>query len=165
MNDCFSHLRDQQWPLSGLVAEVRTMLEQAGVRAADDRVRAFPDARTVRHYQTMGVLDRPVRYDGRTAMYGYRSLLQAVTVKLLQARGLSLAQVQASLTGTTTAALESAVAEALGSPAQAEKPGPVALRTVEVAPGVLLTIDPRVVADPDALVARIHTLLSSGGTS
>jgi DNA-binding transcriptional MerR regulator len=60
-----------------------------------------PDARTVRYYTTLGLLDRPAAMRGRTALYGRRHLLQLVAIKRLQARGLSLAEVQARLVGRT----------------------------------------------------------------
>ncbi len=47
----------------------------------DQRVRAVPDARTVRYYQSIGLVDRPER-EGREAVYRWRHLLQVVAVKL-----------------------------------------------------------------------------------
>jgi DNA-binding transcriptional MerR regulator len=64
-----------------------------------------PDLRTIRYYTTLGLLDRPAAMRGRTALYARRHLLQLVAVKRLQARGLSLAEVQARLLGATDATL------------------------------------------------------------
>ena len=69
------------------------------------RVRDVPDLRTIRYYTTMGLLDRPAEMRGRTALYGPRHLLQLVAVKKLQARGLSLSQIQQEMTGATDAML------------------------------------------------------------
>jgi DNA-binding transcriptional MerR regulator len=180
--------------LSSLVQAARSLLEGAPRGTADDRVTAWPDERTVRYYQSLGLVDRPLRHDGREVVYGYRHLLQAVAVKLLQAEGYSLAQAQRSLAGRSTASLEEAVAQALGvavltptglppaPPPDAPPSGPPGagtpiprvadastrtLLTREVAPGVLVTIDPALVPDPDAIVARIARALSyppSGGS-
>jgi DNA-binding transcriptional MerR regulator len=146
---------------------------------ADARVQAVPDARTVRFYQGSGLLDRPLRYDGRQAIYGFRHLLQVLAVKRLQAHGLSLAQIQRALHGRTDAELERALSDdaappvpaappaaaprvaAAASPASQTSPG--AWIAAEVAPGVVVSIDPSRVADAAALLARIRAHLSSGG--
>ncbi|MDP2315118.1 MAG: MerR family transcriptional regulator [Pseudomonadota bacterium] len=197
--------RPTEHGLSSLVVAVREILAASGSAVGDERVSSSPDARTIRYYQSLGVLDRPARHDGREAVYGYRHLLQAVVTKLLQAQGYSLAQVQRALLGRTTEALEQAVAEALaGAPgtvppprfAEAPPPfpealpapeapppaahaapqpaahaapqpaAPCALLTHEVAPGVLVTLDPRIVSDPASLFARItHALtIPTGGS-
>ncbi|MES2640772.1 MAG: MerR family transcriptional regulator [Myxococcota bacterium] len=163
--------------LAALVAAAGEILAATGSAVGDERVSSAPDARTIRYYQSLGVLDRPLRHEGREVVYGYRHLLQAVATKLLQAEGYTLAQVQRALLGSTTEALERAVADALGDGAprsQAAPPAPPApaapdlrsLLTREVAPGVIVTLDPRLVSDPDSLLARItHALtLPSGGS-
>lgn len=63
------------------------------------RVRDVPDVRTIRYYTTLGILDRPVEMQGRTAFYGRRHVLQIVATKRLQAQGLSLVEVQETLAG------------------------------------------------------------------
>ena len=101
-------LTETEWDLEGVCLQAADVLAATGAGATDARVRDVPDARTVRYYQSIGLLDRPVRYDGRKAIYAYRHLLQMVCVKLLQAQGLSLAQVQQALAVATTAQLERA---------------------------------------------------------
>jgi DNA-binding transcriptional MerR regulator len=70
------------------------------------RVRDVPDARTVRYYTTIGVLDRPLEMRGRTAYYGRRHLLQIVAVKRLQARGMSLVDIQENVAGADNNSLK-----------------------------------------------------------
>jgi DNA-binding transcriptional MerR regulator len=100
-------------------------LEKAVMRALGDglapsgRVRAVPDARAIRYYTTLGLLDRPT-IAGRTARYRRRHLLQLVAIKRLQAQGRSLAEVQTALAGATTRQLEQ-VAQ-LDAAAQAPTP-------------------------------------------
>ena len=64
--------------------------------ASDARVSAAPDARTVRYYTTLGLLDRP-RIEGRQARYGERHLLQLLAIKALQALDFPLAEIQQRL--------------------------------------------------------------------
>lgn len=78
-----------------------------GVR--NGRVRDLPDIRTIRWYQSLGVLDRPTEFRGRAALYGRRHLLQIAVIKKLQASGLSLEQIQGGLPGRTDAELARAL--------------------------------------------------------
>jgi DNA-binding transcriptional MerR regulator len=166
MADPLTPHRDATWDLSGLVAAARGLLEGAGARPEDERVNALPDERTVRYYQTGGLVDRPLRYEGRTALYGFRHLLQVVAVKLLQAQGHSLAQAQRALAGTATSALEEAVRTSLGAPAPpAATRGPASrsLVAAEIAPGVTVLIDPAVIRDPCEVLTRLSYALSPSG--
>jgi hypothetical protein len=87
------------WTLTELTERAAQAL--SGVAAPNGRVRDTPDARAVRWYATVGLVDRPLPVPGRTARYGPRHLLQLVAVKRRQAEGRSLAQIQAELTGAT----------------------------------------------------------------
>jgi DNA-binding transcriptional MerR regulator len=153
----------------------------------DGRIAAFPDARTVRYYQSIGLVQSPLRYAGRQAAYGYRHLLVVVAVKLLQAQGLTLAQVQRALAGATPAQVETAVEVALETQAPSRLPAPPdapatasplarrlvaagitsppartrGLVAVEVAPGVLVIVDPERADDPQAVIERIAASLDS----
>ena len=168
--------RDQEWTLSALAAVVGSLCARLPA-VGDERVSAAPDERTLRYYQSTGVIDRPLRYDGRSAIYGYRHLLQALATRALQAQGYSLAQVQTALAGQSTAALEAAVAPAFHGPEPRlavepapahDAPSPVeavpaarALVAYQLAPGVIVSVDPSQVADPAALVAQLSSALSS----
>ena len=142
--------------LDGLCAAAETALR--GVRAEDGRTADRPDARLVWYYQSLGLVDRPLSYAGRSAVYGYRHLLQIVAVKSAQAAGASLAQLQRALTGRTTAELEAA---ALDEPEVAQE-APRRLVTVELARGVLVTLDPALVDVDSVLASFTHAL---GGRS
>jgi DNA-binding transcriptional MerR regulator len=89
------------WTLDELSAQVALSLSVGYEGQASGRVREVPDRRTIRYYTTLGLLDRPAAMRGRTALYGRRHLAQLVAVKRLQARGLSLAEIQARLLGLT----------------------------------------------------------------
>jgi DNA-binding transcriptional MerR regulator len=88
------------------IDELQAVTEQALAAALPDadlsgRVRAVPDARTIRYYTTLGMLDRAAEMRGRTAFYGPRHVVQLVAIKRLQAAGMSLEQVQQKMAGAT----------------------------------------------------------------
>ena len=133
--------------------------------APDARVSAAPDARTVRYYTTLGLLDRP-RIEGRQARYGERHLLQLLAIKALQAFDLPLAEIQQRLYGRSDAELK-ALIESLATRARAQPARPVPalrLREVAVEPGVRLIVEegwrPR---DPAALETKIRAALAALG--
>ena len=69
----------QDLGLQDLSREVEKLLEENRLLEAqpDGRVNAAPDARTVRYYGTLGLVDRPSIVD-REARYGRRHVLQLV---------------------------------------------------------------------------------------
>ncbi len=94
------NLMTMQWRLDELVQRSRRLLALLpGGEGGSRRVRWRPDARLVRYYTTLGLLDRPAELRGRTAYYCDRHLLQLLAIKTLQARGLSLQTVQTELAG------------------------------------------------------------------
>lgn len=154
------------WTLPDLIAAVTARLVGAP-GTADGRVREVPDERTVRWYQSAGMIDRPLGYEGRSARYGHRHLLQILAIKLLQTQGLSLAQVQRALAGASDEQLEAAVADGLGAepPPPPLPPLPVhpSPRLIaEIAPGVTVIVDPALVADPVALLSLLTRALPGG---
>lgn len=93
------------WTLDELSAQVASALAVDYPGQASARVREVPDIRTIRYYTTLGLIDRPAQMRGRTALYGRRHLLQLVAIKRLQAKGLSLAEVQSRVVGQSDAVL------------------------------------------------------------
>lgn len=93
------------WNIDELGAVVALTLAEDYAGPPNKRVRDVPDRRTIRYYTTIGLLDRPEEMRGRTALYGRRHLAQIVSIKRLQAQGLSLAEIQHRLLGITDAAL------------------------------------------------------------
>jgi DNA-binding transcriptional MerR regulator len=83
--------------LAQLAAEALNSGDYAGQDSA--RIREVPDVRTIRYYTTLGMIDRPAEMRGRTAYYGRRHLRQLLAIKNLQARGLSLEEIQQTLAG------------------------------------------------------------------
>jgi DNA-binding transcriptional MerR regulator len=97
--------REQLWTLDELGAQVALALSVDYEGSASGRVRDIPDPRTIRYYTTLGLVDRAAEMRGRTALYRQRHLMQLVAIKRLQARGLTLVQIQERLLGISAAAL------------------------------------------------------------
>lgn len=98
------------WTIGELAARVAAALGDGYSGAPNGRVRDLPDARAIRWYATIGLVDRPSAMRGRTALYGPRHLLQLVAVKRRQAQGRTIAQIQQELAGATETTLH-AIAE------------------------------------------------------
>ena len=158
---------DATLTLDELSQEVARLLEDKALleAQADRRVAAAPDARTVRYYGTLGLVDRPSIVE-REARYGQRHVLQLVAVKALQARGLPLAEIQARLYGRSNSELET-----LLSAVQQERPRPAGIRAlrwreVTVEPGLKVMVEdgwaPR--SSSAALEERIRAALAALST-
>lgn len=155
------------WTLEELVTRVTHELAARGLLGAqrDGRVAAAPDARTVRYYQSIGLIDRP-RVAGREARYMERQRLQLLAIKALQTRGVPLADVQKRLYGRSDAELAACVAEAISAPVTApgkatptsrtaaEPAGVTHLVEIQMAPGVRLVINTG--AEPPADTASLQ---------
>lgn len=133
--------------LDELEREVERRLRALGLLETqrDGRVSPAPDARTVRYYTTLGLVDRP-RIVDREARYGRRHVLQLCAVKVLQAAGLPLAEVQSRLYGRSDAELEALLAPLVAAPpsrpahARAE-PRPICWRECTIEPGLKLVAE------------------------
>lgn len=101
-----SERKDAEMDIDDLAAEAAVVLSEEGVDQASGRVSGAPSPRTIRYYTTHGLLDRPKEFDGRTALYGERHLLQLVAIKRLQARGLTLSEIQERLVAASDEDLE-----------------------------------------------------------
>jgi DNA-binding transcriptional MerR regulator len=124
--------------LDELESEVRKELDRLGLAEAqaDGRVAAVPDARTIRYYTTLGLLDRPRIYR-REARYEQRHVLQIVAIKALQSASLPLAEIQERLYGRTDAELQSMLA---AIPKREPEFRPVRWREVVVEPGLRVLV-------------------------
>lgn len=103
---------------------------------ANGQVRALPDQRTLRWYGTIGLLDKPLSWRGRTALYGRRHRLQVLAVKRLQSAGWPVARIQERLLGADDATLAAVAEEAAPAPVQAETAAPRARSAFWAAPAV-----------------------------
>lgn len=147
--------------LDELARTVQRELSERGWLDAqpDGRVAPAPDARTVRYYTTLGLLDRP-RIVDRQARYGRRHVVQLLAIKALQRASLPLAQIQARLYGINDEELTALVASAAtGAPAAAIPD--VRWRELLIAPGLRLQLQEGWTpgADSEALIERIRGAL------
>jgi DNA-binding transcriptional MerR regulator len=158
---------DLTMTLEELTSEAGRLLEEMGLlRAqADGRVAAAPDARTVRYYGTLGLVDRPGIIE-REARYGRRHLLQLVAVKALQARGLPLADVQARLYGCSNPELENLLKAVSQDRPHPQAQTPHLWREVTVEPGLKIMVENGWVSrlSPAALEERIRAALAALNT-
>jgi DNA-binding transcriptional MerR regulator len=146
------------WTIEELAAKAAQALSTVALVQGSGRVREVPDVRAIRYYTTTGLLDRPLAFEGRTALYGRRHLLQLVAIKRLQASGTPLAEVQQRLHGLTDAALQKLAGPLDGPPA---KPPPAARRefwkqspgTATLAPGISLSFPATRGLEPEDLEA------------
>jgi hypothetical protein len=115
---------DDGWSMAELAERVAQALTADGVRAPNGRIREVPDARAIRWYATIGLVDRPHVGHRRVGRYTARHLLQVVAVKRRQAEGRSLAEIQAELAGATDDALRTVaqVPDALLATAPPDRP-------------------------------------------
>jgi DNA-binding transcriptional MerR regulator len=94
-------MNDELWTLEQLSDRVAGLLTNDYEGQQNGRVRELPNGRTIRWYTTIGLVDRPLATRGRVALYGWRHALQLAAIKQLQARGMSLAEVQERLIGAS----------------------------------------------------------------
>jgi len=97
--------------LDELSEEVGQLLSRYALLGAqqDNRVSQIPDARTIRYYTTLGLIDRP-KISGRQAHYSKRHVLQILSIKALQAINLPLSEIQTRLYGRSDEELEALLA-------------------------------------------------------
>lgn len=87
------------WTLQQLSQKAGEEIRLRGLPSPGNRVSQVPNARTIRYYTSLGLVDRPVDHAGRVARYSQRHLLQLLAIKALQSRYLPLPQIQARLLG------------------------------------------------------------------
>lgn len=127
--------------LPEVVGSIPALLSRDYDGVRNGRVRDLPDVRTIRWYQSLGVLDRPTEFRGRAALYGRRHLLQIAVIKKLQASGLSLEEIQGGLPGRTDAELARALGMKLDE-VDAVIAARVADRTAAAASGLEAALQP-----------------------
>src|SRR3979409_2687503 len=107
-----AHARHAPWNARGLAAHATSLVDAAGVRPTNASARAAPSARAVRFYVASGLLDRP-EGTGTGATYGYRHLLQLLSIKIRQREGQSLDTIRGEMRDVTGDALERKIALSL----------------------------------------------------
>jgi DNA-binding transcriptional MerR regulator len=110
-----AHMEQQEFPLEGLLEIANRALGDTEQKSA--RVQERPDVRTIRYYASLGLLDKPLYFQGRTAFYGERHVAQLVAIKRLQAQQLSLQEIQHRILGLSDEAIYQLAGLAMSKPA------------------------------------------------
>lgn len=159
-----AHARHAPWNARGLAAHASALVDAAGMRPTNASARAMPSARAVRFYVANGLLDRP-EGAGTAATYGYRHLLQLLSIKIRQREGQTLEAIKDEMRQVTGDALERRVAQSLlpaltlgTATAAATDTGdaPVAWRRVPVGDGVEVHVRDGSPASRDAVLVAIR---------
>lgn len=87
------------WTMDELLDRLRVALPRY-------RVTDVPDARTVRYYISLGLVDAPGARRGTFALYSPKHLLQVLTIKKLQAEYLPIKKIETLMAGRGAAQLE-----------------------------------------------------------
>lgn len=169
----WNNWRNIDTPLAGLVEATAEVLAALALKVGDERVRDIPSARVVRYYQSTGLIDRPLRYDGRRAIYGFRHLVQIVAIKVLQSESQPLARIQEVLAGRATDDLAHLISVSVGAAKGSPRvrpprpvpapPSPASVLRAELVPGVVVYVDPSMVSDPVAVLAALTVAISPRG--
>jgi len=173
---------DAAMSLDEVVERANALLSAATTAQRDGRVRPTLDSRTVRYYQTLGIVPPPRRAGGRRAVYRSTHLVRAVVTKLLQAEGTRLGDIakrleqrsdedlwqqvgdllQSGSTRATVRTPESPAAPEREMPAGPIK-GPGEPHAMTIMPGVHLLIEATASHDPDELLDAMRAYLVRRG--
>lgn len=118
---------DAAMSLEQAVERANALLSAATTAQRDGRIRPTLDARTVRYYQTLGIVPPPRRAGGRRAVYRSTHLVRAVMTKLLQAGGARLDDVARRLGDRSDQELWQQVGDLLQSGSMGTTGGPSGL--------------------------------------
>ena len=134
MSDALQALREYAklapWNIRDLAAISGGILDASGVTPINAAAQSHPSDRTIRFYVTRHLMSPP-EGRGTAATYGYRHLLQLLSIKLRQMEGATLATITKDIADSPGDVLEKRVATALGTlpvPEEIPFPGAVAPR-------------------------------------
>ena len=134
MSDALLALREYAklapWNIRDLAAISGGILDASGVTPINAAAQSHPSDRTIRFYVTRHLMSPP-EGRGTAATYGYRHLLQLLSIKLRQMEGATLATITKDIADSPGDVLEKRVATALGTlpvPEDIPFPGAVAPR-------------------------------------
>ncbi len=149
--------------LEELSKEVEELLDRRGLLDVqqDGRVSPIPDARTIRYYTTLGLLERP-KIVLRQASYGKRHVLQLLAIKSLQGMSMPLEEIQARLYGKSDRELE-AILESISNKRKAPRSeiNPLVWREIIIEPGLKIMAEAKwQPSDEEALAKRIRAAVA-----
>jgi DNA-binding transcriptional MerR regulator len=89
-----------------LATQAAKILAESGPAQARGTVTELPDERTVRYYQTEGLLSPAEDKQGTASVFSYRHLLELLVVKKLQSEHLPIRKIRSLVDGRTERELE-----------------------------------------------------------
>ncbi len=102
------------WNIRDLSTLAAGILDASGVTPINAAAQSLPSDRTIRFYVTRHLLSAP-EGRGTAATYGYRHLLQLLSIKLRQMEGATLTAIARELEESPGDVMEKRVASALGA--------------------------------------------------
>ena len=136
--------------LEQLIERANSRLTELGLdQIGDGRISARFNTRNVRFLRQAGVISKPDGH-GPAARWNENHLQQLVTARALQARGLSVTEVQQRIQGLDSASLRKLEAESLTVPDEA--PEMPTCSSWHVAPGFILVSTRRQILSPAKLL-------------
>ena len=152
----------KDYTLKELIQATQLKLENLTHKQSDSRIQSIPDIRTIRYYQSLGIVSKPSRYEGREAVYSSHHLEQIVLIKVLQFEGYSLSQIQKRMATVSHSEIH-ALYRSLSndSPLEANTHTARPLICVELLPGIQLSIDPNLIKNPEQLIEKLTLALST----
>ncbi len=100
--------------LRELIAELAIILPDFVQAQQKYGVSTYPDERTIRFYMNRGLIDKPEKYRGTSAVFSYRHILQVVSIKYLQSEYLPLKKIKAMLSGLSDKEMEDILLGGIG---------------------------------------------------
>lgn len=91
---------------SELAKAVETLLRTLGARQDRGTVSEIPDERTIRFYQSEGLIDPPIYKSGPASVFTAKHLLQLVAIKLLQSQDVPIKKIRFVMEGKSEDQLE-----------------------------------------------------------
>lgn len=161
--DLLSNSVRKRFSLEELAAETNRLLARMPLVLEDGRTAERVDGRTIRYYQSIGIVTKP-QYEGRQAVYRFEHLLRILVAKRLQSQGYSLAQIQSALPRQTNEQLLQALAtlevivDPVIVPQRSQLMGQVNAQRLEcfsIGKGVTLIVDPRMQRNGSSLAQHL----------
>lgn len=152
----------KEFTLHKLIEASQLKLEALSHKQSDSRIKSIPDIRTLRYYQSLGLVSKPARYEGREAIYTSRHLEQLILVKILQMQGYSLSQVQKRMACVPPEKISSLFHSLTNeSPTEVNSHQPRRLICVEISTGIQITIDPQIIKNPEHIIEQLTIAIST----
>ncbi|MBI4861786.1 MAG: MerR family transcriptional regulator [Candidatus Riflebacteria bacterium] len=153
----------EEWTMDELIEHVREGVLRLVVSGQSRyKVTDVPDARTVRYYISMGLVDQPTGKRGTFALYSGMHLLQILAIKKLQAQYLTIRKIQELIHGRSPDELQELLGESVRLEELVVRPSPVKAGAPwlrhELGPGIELHVKQGFTVDPSELQEILDTV-------